>query len=165
MMNSGAPDAQVRMTKYRGSCLHCFSLDTGLRKDRAVVCRDCGCVFKDDQILQHGMVDLDYSMQVLGETGATLWVDTLNVLFSAQRNVAAGLKIKPGSSFTKWLKSKERTEGIIDDAETILTLEKISRKILKNRQFIFDPYILGAVENLADCLPAATKLVLTFKKR
>lgn len=154
----------VKNVRYQGSCPHCASLDS-VAKGQSRLCRDCGAVFHGSEVLTPGYVDLHYSLEVHSGEGCRLWENTLDTLFEAQCDVAAGLGIPPGSSFTKWLKSRERVEGIIDDAETITTMQRIVSKLMKHQRFIRDPYNLDSIRRLKDALPRATRLCLTLGRR
>ena len=146
------------------ACAQCGSLYTVPRQNMRF-CRDCKAWTLDGEVVKSGDLDLHYSLDVLDANGRTMWVDSVYVLFQAQCLVANGLKISPGSSFTNWLKSNESSEGWIDDVPTIRTLHKIAGKILKNHQYVDDPYILEAVEKLHEVILKSPKMVLTFKKR
>lgn len=150
--------------RYKGSCPHCASLDSA-PKGGSRLCRDCGAVFRGSEVLTPGYVDLHYSLEVHTGEGNKLWSNTLDTLFEAQCDIAVGLGIPPGSSFTKWLKSRERVEGVIDDAETITTLQRIVSKLMKHQRFIRDPYNLESIRRLKDALPQATRLCLTLGRR
>jgi hypothetical protein len=150
--------------KRAGGCLHCGSLDWE-EKRGARYCRDCGAVFRPGELLRAGFIDLHYSLDVRDDGGRSLWCETLDVLFEAQCDIAQGLKIKPGSSFTKWLKSRERTEGVIDDAATIAAMEKIAGKLVAYGDLIREEYNLDAARRLVKALAQATRLVLTLTQR
>ena len=149
---------------YPGACPHCGSLD-GAPHRAGKACLDCGAVYKDGEVLKSGSVDVHYSLDVQDYRGATLWRDTLDVLFDAQCDIAAGLKIPPGSSFAKWLRSKQRKPDLIDDGETIVAMEKIVAKIMKHSRFVRDAYKLRSIELLSKVMPDACRFVLTLARR
>ncbi|HTF57226.1 MAG TPA: hypothetical protein VK661_08335 [Planctomycetota bacterium] len=146
------------------ACAQCGSLYTAPKGD-FLYCRDCKALTSDGEIVKTGDLDLHYSLDVQDPENRTLWVDSVYVLFQAQCDIARGLKISPGSSFTNWLKANEAPEGWIDDKDTIRTLAKIAGKILKYAQHIEDPYVIQSVEGLQAALPKADRMILTFKKR
>jgi hypothetical protein len=146
------------------ACAQCGSLYT-VPKGEIRFCRDCKAWTQGGEVVKSGDLDLHYSLDVQNGANRTVWVDSVYVLFQAQCMVAHGLKISPGSSFTNWLKSRENGEGFIDDHDSIQTMLKIARKILKHRQFIEDPYLIESITALEAALPKATKMILTFKKR
>jgi hypothetical protein len=145
-------------------CLHCWSLDT-VQKGDLRVCRDCGAVCRGGEVIETGYVDLHYSLEVQAGDGRALWIDTLDTLFEAQSDIAVGLGIKPGSSFTKWLRSRERTEGVIDDAGTIESMQKIVRKMTSYAHFVRDPYNRQTIDRLNKVIPNAVRFQLTLKRR
>jgi hypothetical protein len=155
---------RVRKPVYPGACPHCGSLD-GVEHRAGKACLDCGAVYKDGEVLKSGTVDVHYSLDVQDYRGATLWRDTLDVLFDAQCDIAAGLKIPPGSSFAKWLRSKQRREGLIDDGDTIVAMEKIVGKIMKHARFVRDEYKLQSIQRLQKVMPDACRFQLTLAKR
>jgi hypothetical protein len=146
------------------SCLHCGSLDWLPSKKGHRFCKDCGSKFTETEVLEPGYVDLDYSLNVLNSDGHSVWCECIHVLFDAQCDIAEGLGIKPGSSFTKWLKSREH-DGIIDDNETVQTMGKIVDKMIHHMQHIKSPDNLQMICHLQMALPKARKFVLTYKKR
>lgn len=149
--------------RHAGSCPQCGSLDVRPTRRGAAHCFDCGALSCDGEILRSGLVDVHYSLDVQSPEGRTLWCHTLEVLFEAQCDVAAGLRINPGSSFTKWLKTRER-DGVIDDPETLGTMRRIVSKLMSHRRFIRDPFNAEMIGQLEGALIGAGRMVLTWRK-
>lgn len=150
--------------RHPGSCAQCGSLDTAIRF-KTFVCRDCGAASRNGEVVKTGIVDIHYSLQVLTQDGRTLWCETLDILFEAQCDVAAGLRISPGSSFSRWLKSREGAEGLIEDADTLRSMRRIVGKLVSYSAHIRDPYNLDAIQKLQDALPMASRFRLTLDRR
>jgi len=146
------------------ACAQCGSLYT-MPKGDFLYCRDCKALSSGGELVKPGDLDIHYSLDIQDTEHRSLWVDSVYVLFQAQCDIARGLKISPGSSFTNWLKANESPEGWIDDRDTIKTLAKIAGKILKHAQYVEDPYVIQSVEGLQTALPKAHRMILTFKKR
>lgn len=152
------PEARERQ------CLHCGSLNTQIDGPFRN-CRDCRAVFRGSEEVQAGDLDIHYSLNVQDRDSRSLWCETLDVLFEAQCDIAAGLGIPPGSSFTNWFRSRQREEGVIDDPDTVERMKVISRKILTHRQFVREPYNIEAAERLEQALPRAARFLLTLVRR
>jgi hypothetical protein len=158
-------DEPIRPKKrHEGSCDHCGSLDV-VDKKSGRYCRDCGAVTKDGEVLKSGMVELHYSLEVLTRDRRALWRETLDVLFEAQCDIAAGMKIAPGSSFTKWLISHQRPDGLIEKPEIYETLQKIVCKMANHLDLIVEEHNRARILSLLKAMEKGRLLKLSFDKR
>lgn len=118
-----------------------------------------------DEVVSIGILDLHYTLDVVSAEGRSLWNDSLYVLFQSQCDIAARLRIPPGSSFTKWLKTYATEFGVIDNLKVVETLKKIVAKMVHYQNYIEDPYHIDAIQQLHTVIDRAARLVLTYTKR
>ncbi len=151
--------------RHPGSCIHCGSLNVK-DKIRIKICQDCGCQYKPDgEIVKEGFLDIHYCLEAQNHNGRTLWMESLGMLFEAQCDVAAGLKINPGSSFAKWLNSFDTAgTGVLEQPELLETFHKVVFRILQHEKHVRNLENVERIRELLRVLPQSARLRITLRR-
>lgn len=156
-----AREGRVSPDQGVGSPLRCGRCGSASvrRRDDASVCAGCGTITRHATLVKPSAADVRYLLEIRDRQDRPLWIDSLEVLASAQRDIDSALRSPPTASF-KWLADAAHGRGEITDPLTLAALRKILAKLESYSCFVLQPHVAQAVRRLHEIFPWAAKVVV-----